>query len=352
MTDIATRARRARASSDLVLRVVVLVVVLLPVVAVLVTRVGRSYFPVQDRASIDLWVRDVFTSDTPLVGAYSRGFNHPGPAYFYALSPLSKLFGGATWATLVGAALVQGAGVMLLAWAAFRRAGTAFMLLMLGALGLAYLGLDDLGQFTHAWNPYAAIPFFVLFLVLVWAVAVGNRWSVVGALAAGTFVVQCHVAYTPLVLVTLVWAAARAVVERRTTAGNAPRWSVVLGCSAAALFVLWLPPVIDELRDRPGNLSALWDFFLESGDAIGLRAGAGLLATEFRVLPPWFGGNESYGYGTGNASPSSVAWLLIPAALLVLGWLAARRSGRLVDQRLVELAALACVTGVVALSRA
>ena len=88
-------------------RVMGLVVVLLPVVAVLVTRVGRSYFPVQDRASIDLWVRDVFGSHTPLVGAYSRGFNHPGPLLFYALAPLSKLTGGATWATLVGAALVQ-----------------------------------------------------------------------------------------------------------------------------------------------------------------------------------------------------------------------------------------------------
>ena len=92
---------RRRVSLDLVLRAVALVVVLAPVVAVLVTRVGRPYFPLEDRASIDLWVRDVFTSHTPLVGAYSRGFNHPGPAYFYALAPLSKLFGGASWATLV-----------------------------------------------------------------------------------------------------------------------------------------------------------------------------------------------------------------------------------------------------------
>lgn len=342
---------RRRVSPDLVLRVVALVVVLAPVVAVLVTRVGRSYFPVQDRASIDLWARDVFTGDTPLVGAYSRGFNHPGPAYLYALAPLSKLTGGAPWATLVGAALVQGAGVVLLAWASFRRAGTAFMLLVLGALGVAYLGLDDLGQFTNAWNPYAAIPFFVLFLVLVWAVATGNRWSVVGALAAGTFVVQCHVGYAPVVLVASAWAGVLVVVQHRRGPDGAPRWSKVLGCSAAVLALLWLPPVVQELRDRPGNLSALWSFFRNGGDAIGLRAGAGLLATEFRVLPPWFGGTETYGYSTHNALPSSVAWLLVPTTLLVLGWLAARRSRRHTDQRLVELAALMCVTGTLALSR-
>ena len=115
--------------------------------------------------------------------------------------------------------------------------------------------------------------------------------------------------------------------------------------------MLWLPPVIQELRDRPGNLTALWDFFREGGDTIGLRAGAGLLGTEFRILPPWFGGNETYGFGTGNASPSSPWWLLIPAVLLVLAWLAARRSGRRSDQRLVELAALMAAVGVVALSR-
>src|SRR6476469_3449414 len=105
---------RTRVSPDLVLRVVVLVFVLLPVLAVLLTRPGSSYFPVQDRASIDLWVSDVFGSHTPLVGAYSRGFNHPGPLLFYALAPLSRLAGGAAWATLVGAALVQGVGVVLL----------------------------------------------------------------------------------------------------------------------------------------------------------------------------------------------------------------------------------------------
>ncbi|HEY3673319.1 MAG TPA: hypothetical protein VGN51_20460 [Acidimicrobiia bacterium] len=347
----APRTSHRRASENLVLRVVVLVVVLLPVAAVLVTRVGRPYFPLEDRASIDLWVRDVFTSHTPLVGAYSRGFNHPGPAYFYALAPLSKLFGGATWTTLVGAALVQGAGAVLLAWAAFRRAGTAFMLLMLGALGLAYIGLDELGQFTNAWNPYAAIPYFVLFLVLVWAVATGNRWSVVGALAVGTFVVQCHVGYTPLVAVMLVWAAVMVVLDRRAQPDTAPRWSMVLGASAATLFVLWLPPVIEEIRDRPGNLTAIWNYFTEGGGNIGLRAGAGLYGTEFRIIPPWLGGNETYGYGTHVASPSSAAWLVIPAVLLVVGWSAARRSGRRTDQRLVELAALGCVTGVVALSR-
>ena len=202
---------------------------------------------------------------------------------------------------------MQGIGVVLLAWASYRRAGTTFMLLMLGALGLAYTGLDDLGQFTHAWNPYAALPYFVLFLVLVWAAALGNRWSIVGTLAAGTFVVQCHVGYSPLVLVALAWAA---ILGRRRTAHAAGRRAPLVGGARvrlAMLVVLWLPPVIQELRDRPGNLTALWDYFREGGDTIGLRAGAGLFATEFRIIPPWFGGGESYGFGTATPRRRAVA---------------------------------------------
>ena len=118
-----------------------MIVALLPVIAVLVTRAGRTYFPVNDRASIDLMVRDVFSGHPPLVGTYSRGFNHPGPLLFWVLAPLTALAGGAPWATLVGSALLQGVGIVAVAWISFRRGGTAFMLVMLATLGLAYTGL-------------------------------------------------------------------------------------------------------------------------------------------------------------------------------------------------------------------
>lgn len=346
----AAAGTRARVPTDLWLRITVLMIVMLPVAAVLVLRIGRPYFPLGDVASVDLRVRDVFTSSTPLVGAYSRGFDHPGPSLFYVLAPLSRLTGGATWATLVGAALVQCIGVLLLAWASFRRAGTSFMVLMLGVLGLTYLGLDSLGQFTHAWNPYAALPFFALFLVLAWSLALGRRWSLAGVLATGSFVVQCHVGYTLLVAAAVVWALIMLAVERRP-AREAPLWTPVLATSGLVVIALWLPPVIQEVRDRPGNLSALWHFFRDGGPALGVRSGAGLLGTEFRILPPWLGGNESYALGSGNALPSSAWWLLVPTALLVLGWLAARRSERRADQRLVELAALVGAVGVIAMSR-
>ena len=70
--SVETSTQRDRSSPAFV--AVVFALALAPVVAVLVTRVGRPYFPIEGVASIDLWVRDVFAAHTPLVGAYSTAF--------------------------------------------------------------------------------------------------------------------------------------------------------------------------------------------------------------------------------------------------------------------------------------
>ena len=67
------------------------IIAVLPVLVVLVTRTGRSYTPVSDIAPIDLRVRDVWSSHVPLVGAYSRGWNHPGPLMLWLLAIPSGL---------------------------------------------------------------------------------------------------------------------------------------------------------------------------------------------------------------------------------------------------------------------
>jgi hypothetical protein len=315
-----------------------------------VTRVGRPYLPVQDPATIDLLVRDVFGAHTPLVGSYSRGFNHPGPLLFYVLTPLSKLTGEAPWSILVGAALVQGAGLVGVAWIARRRGGTPLALLMLAAVGLSYFGLDQLGQFTHAWNPYAALPFLPLFLLLAWSTVLGDRWCALGVVATGSFVVQCHVGYAPLVLAVAIWVVVMVAVDRPSTP-RAPQWSMVALWSGALAVALWLAPVLEQLLDEPGNLRALWRYFLAGGTTLGVRDAIGIFGTEFRWWPPWLGGHEVYGYGSGDAIPASPWWALVPVALLGAGWIAARRSGRRSDRRLVELAAVVAVVAVVAMAR-
>src|SRR5690606_16795832 len=61
--------------------------VVLPVVVAIVAALTSDHQLAGDWALLELRVRDVGTSDTPLVGPFSRyGWNHPGPLLFWLLA--------------------------------------------------------------------------------------------------------------------------------------------------------------------------------------------------------------------------------------------------------------------------
>jgi hypothetical protein len=330
------------------------VAALLPVIAVVATRSGHYYVPLGDEATIDLRIRDVYTSNAPLVGAYSRGFNHPGPLLFWLIAPLSRLFGGAAWATLVGAALLQGIAIATSGWLAFRRSGLLLALGVLAALGLAYSSFALGVQFLQPWNPNVAFPFFMLFLLLVWSAATGSRWSVVGALIVGTFLIQLHIGYLAVVVVPAAWGALLVFSDARRAEGRAvaqPRWPVVAGASAVSIVVLWAAPVIQQISGDQGNLSATIRYFRDSSGSVGFVKALGVYAAEFRIPPPWFGGSDRLELFTDRVLPESTAWLLVLIALLGLGFLAARRARQVAARRMVQLSAVTAATSIVAISR-
>jgi hypothetical protein len=74
-----------------------------------------------------------------------------------------------------------------------------------------------------------------------------------------------------------------------------------------------------------------------------------LFAAQFSWVPPWLGGNGRYVFIL--AEPASMLWLLVPVALLGIGFYAAHRSGRVADRRLLELAAVTGVASILAMSR-
>jgi hypothetical protein len=326
---------------------------LLPVLAIVVTRIGSDYFPIGDDASIALRVRDVFTSSIPLVGPFSHGFAHPGPLAFWLLAPLSELVGGAPWSILVGGALLHGVAIGASGWLAYRRGGLLLALLVLAGLGLAYTGLPPGNPFLGAWNPNLAYPFFMLFLLQVWSFADGRRWQLLGASLTATVLVQLHVSYVPLVVAAGAWAVIVVVVaSRRGTAQpeHQPPYVTVIAASVGASALLWLAPVVQQLTHEPGNFGLMVEYFTERGRAhAGLATGAGLFAAQFSWVPPWLGGNGRYVFVL--AEPASTRWLLVPLALLAVGFYAAHRSGRVADRRLVELAAVTSVASIVAMSR-
>jgi hypothetical protein len=76
------------------------------------------------------------------------------------------------------------------------------------------------------------------------------------------------------------------------------------------------------------------------------------MADEFRFLPPWLGGGTNIGIFNGFAPTAARAWLLLPVAALILGALAAWRTRRSDDRRMIALATALFVVGVFAISRA
>jgi hypothetical protein len=77
--------------------------------------VGSDYHPFADHALTELRTRDV--GDHPvLVGLNSRdGWNHPGPALFYLLTPFHVLTRGASLALPLGALAINAvAGLVVL----------------------------------------------------------------------------------------------------------------------------------------------------------------------------------------------------------------------------------------------
>lgn len=84
-------------------------------------------------------------------------------------------------------------------------------------------------------------------------------------------------------------------------------WHACGGAALAAL--MWLPPLIDQIRNEPGNLSAL----LHSGTGEGKRAGIGFalrLLSENLGLPPAWAGRD-VAQVTARLTPSWVAPVLI-----------------------------------------
>ena len=121
------------------------------------------------------------------------------------------------------------------------------------------LAIRGYGQLllTQPWNPYLPVLSWIVVLLAVWAVLCGDALMLVPAVVAGSLCAQTHVPYLVpagvLVLAALghvAWWGRHDRRQRRLVAATA-----VLGV------VLWVPPVVDQLTNDPGNIRKLVDHF-------------------------------------------------------------------------------------------
>lgn len=335
--------------------------VLAAVAVAVVAALSRTWTPVSDWAVIDEQVRSVGGSGTPLVGAFSRyGWRHPGPWPTWILAVPYRAAGGSPNGILVGAGLVNASAIVGLSWTAFRRAGLALLLPALLAVS-GFVHAVGPGLLVDPWNPWMAFLPFLWFLFVVWDALCGGTWSVPLAIGLGSYVVQCHVGYgvpvAVLVGMVVVWLLRRrrSPARRPDGADRLSRSAVV--ATAIVVLVFWLPVVVEQLTQSPGNLSGLWEFFvvgrrdgLATGESeAGFVTALDLLGAHVVGLAPWITGSDV------AIDPAAVTHgpleVLVPLGLLFLVGDAAWHKRRRDVLMAVIVAAVAMVAAYVAVAR-
>jgi hypothetical protein len=216
------------------------------------------------------------------------------------------------------------------------------VLLVFAALGPQVL--------REPWNPYVALPAFAAVVLAAWGVAVGDRWQLPVAVVVGTFLVQVHIGYAILVGALLVAAGAMAFPWRRARGAAVRAWTRPAIAAGLAAVALWAAPLVEQTRDTPGNLRAIAAYVIHGrGTSVGFGHALGLLATEYRIPPPWLGATSPIALDRG-ATASANLWLLVPLALLVTAAVVARRRGDRSGGAIIGLLVVANVAGVVALA--
>ena len=217
------------------------------------------------------------------LGPFDRfGWNHPGPALFYLLALPSWLLGSGAKALFLGATLVNAAaacGVL----AIVRRRCSSMLTLVAAGLFLVELFIltsttpgsfevseTAAGIVMSPWNATVIVLPFITFLLLIATAWDESLLAFVGALCLGSFLIQTDFSTAPVVLalvavvavVSLVrWARTRhtaAQTVARTPLGRG-RW--LLGILLLVFVLEWLPPLSEQVRGHPGNMTLIWRFF-------------------------------------------------------------------------------------------
>ena len=318
------RMRRISAHWRTAMALVMTLIALTPILIAIIQRWGVHYVPVADQSVLDLRIRDAthFGPNFPLSGPYSRfGWDHPGPLIYYLQAGFELLTSKAPWSIVVSNALLQGLAIIWIAFISYRNFGLRWLVAWLSVITLSYVATGPL-ILNQVWNPHVVFPFFCLFIVQAWVVALGRARYLVGFVVVGSLLVQTHVGYVVPVLGITAWAVVRLFVAARDRPREILRWQVWLP-AGLVLALLWVVPVVIEpLRSSRSNLVALLDFYLGHGShAAGATLGAskamGFLASEFRWVPPWLGGSDPLNAFSGQSMPASGWWLVIPAILMI-----------------------------------
>jgi hypothetical protein len=225
--------------------------VALPGLAAAASVLVQGWVPTTDHAFEVLRAAEVGSDHTPLTGSWSRlGWDHPGPLLFWVSAPGYRTFGPAGVAATVGvvhAAAAAGAVV-----AARRIGGAVLAALTAAVVGVISFAMGD--WLVDPWNPYVGLLALLAGLLCGWAAAQGDGWLLIGAVVAGSWSVQAHVGYAPVVAAAALACTVAYLIRRRSGRRLGVR---AVAAAVATAVVCWSGPLWDEIASPPGNLRAL-----------------------------------------------------------------------------------------------
>jgi hypothetical protein len=279
----------------------------------LLVRGAVPTWPVGDGAMAELYTIHA-ARGAQLLGAYSQfRWHHPGPLFFYFLTPLYVLGGRSGAALDAGALAINLASLSTIVWVLLRRKGPSLLVAeaLLGFLLLYVVRVPEL--LTSAWNPHPPVLAFAALLALSATALAGELGLLPWTALFASFITQTHIGYAPVSVALLLLTFGTAAVANRR---HADRWRLTVRyalISAGILEIAWILPVAEQLTGSPGNMTLVWRFFFSGGPGqptwLALRVWSGGLAAA--VSP-----NLSLPIGSVVAMPG--AWPIIAGTTSVL----------------------------------
>jgi hypothetical protein len=230
---------------------------------------SRNFFLVGDDATLETRVINA-SRDVQYLGPYSRfGWNHPGPLYFYMLLPFYKLFSMGTQSLYVGAVFINIISVLVLLFFLYKSSENYFFFFTAFFFSLYIYGFLGLHVFRNIWNPHVTILPFAAFIFMSVHLSRGNISVLPLSILFASFVIQTHVAYAPVIgimfLVSILLYILEKLREQKKIKSLFSKDVLkIIGISVGIFIILWILPIIETLKNPPGNFLKLTYYFAHS----------------------------------------------------------------------------------------
>lgn len=297
-----------------------------------------EWTPILDIAALDIRTAAIPES-WPLLGVFSRfGWYHPGPLFILQGWLPYQLWGVAG---LTAAIVAIHLGSIVVSWGVARRIDRlAGSFVLLASTTVLLMRVPS--QALEPWNPFSGLVSTVALLVLAWASAQRMSVGPIILLPLGTYLLQSHLGYAPLVGLIVLGAALLALLPASDRRRATPWLAWASGGLIAA--VLWAPVIFQQVTGSPGNITAIASTLADGGEPLGAAAGWAAVASAFAARPYWTEGLVVQLPETAGLP----VWLALTAVSLV--WSVARRDW--LALRMLSICALGVLAAFIAVTTA